>query len=287
MEECIEVFIAQCRCQNFYALVLLVHMNGTKDGAIRNLLSQFRKLLQEFLFRNLTEDVLAKEAAHFFQFIGDCRIFISQICVVSAAVNDAKRISCFSKVEVDLLDLWLCGILKVNVNQAANTGCHLIHQTAGLAEVNIFGILANLCDLYSRQLFVIEQFVQNGTEQHLKGSRGTEAAAGKNRGTDSCIKTFQFCPLLGKAGSDAANQSRCGVLFFFTDSQIIQGNLNSRITLGLHTDDVAAIKADICNGFQIHRGCENAAALVIGMVTTDFRSARSREYKVFFHNRKS
>ena len=284
MEECIEIFITQSGCQNFYTLILLVHMDGTEDSAVRNMLSQFRQLLQKFLLGNLTKDILTEESAHFFQLIGDCSVFIRQICVVSAAVNDAKCISCFGKIKVDLLDLGLFGILKVNVNQAAHAGCHLIHQTTGLAEVYVLSVLADLCDLYSGQLCVIEQFIQNGTEQHLKCCRGTEAAAGKNRGTDRCIKTFQFGTLLGKAGGNAANQSRCGVLFFFPDRQVIQRNLNSRIAFGLYTDDVAAIEADICNGFQIHRGCENAAVLVIGMVSTDFRSARGREYKVFFHN---
>lgn len=46
---------------------------------------------------------------------------------------------------------------------------------------------------------------------------------------------------------------------------------------------IGTVQPDICNCFQIHRGCENAATLVIGMISANLRSSGSGEYIVFFH----
>lgn len=68
------------------------------------------------------------------------------------------------------------------------------------------------------------------------------------------------------------------------DRQVILIHLDGGIAFRLDPDIVGSIQPDIGHRFQIHRGCENAAALVISMVSTDFRSAVSGEYIVFFHN---
>ena len=203
--------------------------------------------------------------------------------MIRATVDDAQGVASFGKVKIDLLNDRLFRILEVDVNQTANRGCHLIHQAAGFAEVDSFCILPNLGDFNSGQLLVEEQLIQDGTEQNLKGCRGAETAARKDCRIYHRIKTFQFSTSLDKAGSNTTDQRGGGVLFFLMDGQVIQVNFNGGIAFRLDPDIVGTVQPDIGYGFQIHRGCENAAALVIGMVSTDFRSAGSGEYVVFFH----
>ena len=156
-------------------------------------------------------------------------IFIRQVCVIRATVDDAQGVASFGKVKIDFLNDRLFRILEVDVNQTANAGCHLIHQAAGFAEVDIFCILPNLSNLNSGQLLVEEQLIQDGTEQNLKGCRGAETAAGKDCRVYYRIKAFQLGISLDEAGSNTTDQSGGSVLFFFMDGQVIQINFNGGI----------------------------------------------------------
>ena len=93
MEESVEIFIPQSSCLNLYALILLINMDCPENAAICNVFSQFRKLLIELFLRNLSQNFFSKELTDLLQFIGDSCIFISEICVVSAAVDATATIS--------------------------------------------------------------------------------------------------------------------------------------------------------------------------------------------------
>ena len=66
---------------------------------------------------------------------------------------------------------------KVDGDDVAHAGSHLVHQTAGLAKVDILRPLADLCDGDGGDLFGHEAVVQDHADQHLKGGRGRNAAA--------------------------------------------------------------------------------------------------------------
>ena len=58
----------------------------------------------------------------------------------------------------------------------------LIHQPAGLAEVFIFGILADLGKLHRGAAARPEQFIEHGAAEHLERCGGAEPAAPRNGG---------------------------------------------------------------------------------------------------------
>ena len=57
------------------------------------------------------------------------------------------------------------------------------------------------------------------------------------------------------------------------NTQVCQIHFEGRIALRLNQDLVRPVQGHVCNGFQIHRRCENTALLVICMVASDLRSA--------------
>ena len=64
------------------------------------------------------------------------------------------------------------GIREINGDNVADRRCHLVHQSAGFAEIFIFGKLSNLGDLYCVGGAVIVAFAQNSTYQHLECGGG-------------------------------------------------------------------------------------------------------------------
>ena len=60
---------------------------------------------------------------------------------------------------------------KIDADDVADGGGRLIHQAAGFSEVDVFGILADLRDLRSRQSAAAE-VVQDHTDEDLERRRG-------------------------------------------------------------------------------------------------------------------
>ena len=198
--------------------------------------------------------------------------------MIRAAINNAQGISCFLEIKVNPFHSGVIRIFKVDEHQVANRGSHLIHQPTRLTKVYIFRILSDLCNLNGRHLMIEEQFVQNGSHQNFKGCRRAQTAAGQNVGMNFRIKALKLCTLMGKGRCNTPNQGCRAILFILTDRKIIQLHNDFRIAFGANPDAVGTVQRYFCYGFQIHRGCENAAVLVVGMVAADFRAAGSREH---------
>ena len=74
-------------------------------------------------------------------------------------VDDAERMAAVGKVKVDLFDDGLLGIRKVDEHEPADRGRHLVHEARGLSEIDVLGVLADLCNLDGRELVLKEQTV--------------------------------------------------------------------------------------------------------------------------------
>ena len=155
-------------------------MDGPQDGTVRNLPSQIWQSLHKFFFADFSQNILSKEIANLFQLTGNGRVLISEIGVVSTAVNDAQGMASLFKIKLDALNLGMIRISEVDIDHAAHGGSRLIHQAAWLAEVHIFGILADLSDFHRAELPIKEQLVADGAHQHLKSGRRAQSAARKN-----------------------------------------------------------------------------------------------------------
>ena len=214
-----------------HPLVLLIEMNGSEDRSVRYPVPQFRQRSKEIRLRDVPQNFFPKECADPFHLTRDGGVFLRQIRMVSAAVDDAQGVTRSGKVMVDPLHHRAVRVMKIDEHHAAHTGCRLIHQAAGFSEIHIFRILTHLGNLHSRELLIKEQLIANRSNQHFKSRRGTETAAREYAGTHTGIKALQLRPLLGKCRRHAPNQGCSGIFLRFMHRQVIQGYLNNRVSL--------------------------------------------------------
>ena len=116
--------------------------------------------------------------------------------MVCTGVQNAQRQAGLGKVHLHRLHVGVCLVGKVDGDNVAHAGGHLIHQTTGLAKVHIFSPLADLCNGNGGDFFIHEAVVQNHTDQHLKCGRGRNAAALGHIGGNVHVQTGQLCAAL-------------------------------------------------------------------------------------------
>ena len=163
----------------------------------------FRRDLSEHFFAEITADLL--------HFAGDGGVFVGEICVAGPGIDDAKGVAAGRKIKGCGADRRCGGIQEINAYQTTYGRGGLIHQSAGLAKIDIFRILANLGHLGCRDLAAAEQMVQDGAHQHLKSGRGAKSGSGQHRGGAVGVKAAELVAQLGEPGGDATHQSGGGV----------------------------------------------------------------------------
>ena len=87
--------------------------------------SQIWQSLHKFFFADFSQNILSKEIANLFQLTGNGRVLISEIGVVSTAVNDAQGMASLFKIKLDALNLGMIRISEVDIDHAAHGGSRL------------------------------------------------------------------------------------------------------------------------------------------------------------------
>ena len=193
--------------------------------------------------------------------------------MVCTGVQNAQCQTCLGKVHLHRLHVGVCLVGKVDGDNVAHAGGHLIHQTTGLAKVDIFSPLADLRNGNGGDLFSHEAVVQNHADQHLKGGRGRNAAAlGHVRGNVH-VQTGQLCAALTEGLALAAQQGSGGVLLLLAGSQVIKVDDAQVVALALYAQLVQAVGGGSSDHVNVHAACQYTAMLVVGMVAADLGAA--------------
>ena len=146
-------------------------MQRAQNGAVAQLFAQGGDDLQHRLKVCLTQLRDAHFVCDGVHLVRHGGIFVRQVGMVAADIHDAQRIAGRGKIEIELFDHRLFGVGKVDGDDAADRGSHLIEQSARLAEIDIFGILGDLGDVLGRHLAVVAQMAQNDADEHFKRRR--------------------------------------------------------------------------------------------------------------------
>ena len=127
-----------------------------------------------------------------------------------------------------------------------------------------------------------EQFVEHRPHQHLKSGGGAEAAALGDGGGHIHVQTPapQGTAQLLHLGRHAPDQRRRGVFLPLLRSQLPKGYLRHGIALRQHADNAAVGDGCRRQNVQVHGGGQNAAPLMIGVVTAQLRAARRAEQRL-------
>ena len=247
-------------------------MHGAQRGAVARGGADLAQTGEKGVLIHFAQYGLAEDGGDGLHLARDGGVLVGQVGVVGAAVDDAQGVAKGREIELQMLDDGLRGVGKVDRDDAADGGGHLIHQAAGLAEILVFDLLPEPGDLDGVQARAAEP-TGDRPQQHLKGGRGGETAARQHRGADIGVKA-RLEP--GKGG-DAADQGGGGPEFPGADGQIVQRDLAEGITLGEDTDHALAVLGDGGHGLQIDGPGQDPAELMVGVVAADLGAARRGE----------
>ena len=145
--------------------------------------------------------------------------------MAGAGVHDAQGVAGLGEVVVHLPHHGSGGVGKVDGHRAAHGGAHLVHQTAGLAEVDVLGILADLGDLNGGEGVLTEEVIENVAHQHLVGGGGGQAGAGQHAGGSPGVKAAHLVAHLLDLGRHAPDQGGGGVALLGAGEQLVQFHL--------------------------------------------------------------
>ena len=197
--------------------------------------------------------------------------------MAGTGVDDAQGMTAGGEVKIHGVNHRGIFLEEVDGHQVAHGGSHLIHQTAGLAEEHVLGVLTNLGNLRLGYPGIKEQMVDDGANQHLEGSRGAEAGAGQHRGGAVGIEALHLAAQLMEPGSNAPNQSGGGVDFLCHRLQLVELYHTHGVALGENPDFLRAVAPYCRQCVQIDGGCQHPSPLVVGVVAANFRAAGGGE----------
>lgn len=178
------------------------------------------------------------------------------------------------KIEVQPLHLRLFRVGKVDGDDVADRRGRLIHQAAGLSEIDVLRILADLRDLHRCGGRSVEKHVDDRPQQHLKGRGAGKSAARQHRRGHIGVKALELTSELREPRRYAAHQRRRRVLLLRAHSQLVQRHLTQGIPLRQDADRVPAIFSDRRARIEIDRRRQHTAVLMIGVIAAQLCPSR-------------
>ena len=158
----------QCLGLQGNPLVIGIEVQGPQDCTIAGFPTDSCQGLDEIGFRHFAQMVFAKTGRYGFHLCWDRGVFVGEVTMVGAAVDDAQRQSRMGEIKRHRFNNGLGRITKIDRNNPANRRGHLVHQATGLAVVDIFCILADLGDGHWVDLAVGKQRIDDVTNQDFE-----------------------------------------------------------------------------------------------------------------------
>ena len=207
------------------ALVLRKEMDGAQDGTVADLSPQLRDRRAELSFGHVAQDGFAEECGNRSHFKGNRGVFVRQVGMVRARVDDAERVPRLREIIIDLVHLGAFDIREVNRDRRSDRRRHLVHQPAGLPKIHILGILSNLRQLHRRQRVMAEQVADDNAHHHLIRRRGRQTGAAEYIGADVSVEAADGIAQAGNLGGNAAHQRRRRIALALVRDEVGQRDL--------------------------------------------------------------
>ena len=248
-------------------------MESAQNGAVAALSAALRQVGKEGLERYIAQNFAAADRCHSAAVSRDGGILVGQVGVVCTGIQDAEREAGLGEIDLHRLDHGVGRVGKINGDDVAHAGSHLVHQAAGLAEVDVLCPLADLGDGDGGDLFGHEAVVQDDADQHLEGGRGRDAAALGHVGGNVDIQTGEAGPALLEGLALAAQDGGAGVFLFLAGRQVGQVDDAQVIALALDAQLVQAVGGGGCDHINVDAAGQHTAVLVVGVVAADLGAA--------------
>ena len=166
---------------------------------------------------------------------------------------------------------------KIHGDDPSHGAGELVHESAGLAEVDVLRVLAHLGHLDGGEGPAAEEVVGDGAHEHLEGGGGAQAAAPEDPGGGIGVKAGDGIPQLLHPGRDAPDQGHGVPHLLLVDGQVVQVHLRDAVVAGLDPDDPAFVGDHAGDGVQVHAGAQAVAPLMVGVIPAQLRAPRRGE----------
>ena len=252
-------------------------MESPQHGTVAAAYPQGGKLRTELLLGHIPQELLAEVGGHGAHFLGNFGVVVGEVGMAGAGVHNAQGVARLGEVVVYLPHHRGGGVGEVNGHRAAHGGAHLVHQAAGLAEVDVLSVLADLGDLNGGKGTLTEEMVDDVAHQHLVGGGGGQAGTGQHAGSGPGVKAAHLMAQLLNLGRHAPHQSGGGVALLRAGEQLVQFYFQGGVALGDDADDIQAVGSGAADHVQIHAAAQHMAVLMVGVVAADLGAAGAAE----------
>ena len=220
----------------------------------------------ELIKAYIPQDLPAKAGGHLAHLLGDGGIVGGEIGVAGPGVDDAQGVAKAAEIHLHPPQIRVVGILEVNDDHAAGGTGHLVHEAAGLAEVDIFRVLPYLGKLCGGEGPAAEKLVHDGGGKNLKGGGGAQTAAPEDPGGGVGVESPHGIAQLSKPGGHPTKKGDrvAGLLFFHGEVRKI--HLRQAVMAGFDADGLAVVGYHAGNGVQVDAGGQAVAVLMVGVV---------------------
>ena len=255
--------------------VLPEEVGRPQAGAVPALGAQGGQAGPEVLLPHLAQHFAAvKAGGHRLHLAADGGKLGGQLAVAAPGVGHAQAHPLRQQpLGMDLFHARGLGVLEVGEDHPAQRAGQLVQQAAGLAEVDVFGVLAQTGHLGRRQA-AAELAVHDGAHPHLKGRRAGQPRAPQHIaggvGVVAAHLPAHRAETLGKAPDQAG---RVGGLPALQVGLVQVYHVQLVEPPGLDPYVAVVVLGGHCHQVQPHRRRQAVAVLVVGVVAAQLSPA--------------
>ena len=198
-----------------------------------------------------------------------------------SCIYDNKFVTKFTEGKIKLAVFQIISVREIKENRSAYCTSHLIHHSGCFVPVYILCILSNLCIIIERHFTVIEEVINDRTDQHLKRCRRADTCCCDNVCAHICIKSCSFESILLCTFHHSCHKCCC-TFFVVIFAELCKVNYDLiSVTFACNMNYLGSIRISGTNRIKINTSCNYFTAIVICMVTDDLRSSRCCEIFCF------
>ena len=249
-------------------------MDAAQYGPVSKFGAQRRDLTVEIFFADFAQARMPEFCGNCLHLAGDGGVIVGRCGMIGSDFHKHQPVSVLFEIEFELLRFGMSDILKVHEGKSTQAHGCLVHETAGLAVVVIFGSLTHLRKGDGVDGGGRPECLHGSADGRLDGSRARKPATGGDRAGHSKVKSCRNGSRCGNLVCHSAHKACCSALFFFYDFEGVERDLEGFIPFGSNAHDVGAVCAGDAVNCHVEGRSDNVPTFVIGMITRYFGTSR-------------
>ena len=184
-----------------------------------------------------------------------------------------------AKIKRDAQNVRAFTVGKIDLRDAAERTCGLIHQSARLAEIVALRALTDACECERVHTSAVIKCGEDRAGENFKRRRGREPTSGGHKRMDAGAKASDAKPFRSKPCRNAADERGGRAGLGFPRHEIVERYVHASKPLGDDLHSVVRCGRGGRGNVPRDRGAKHDAELVIGVVSGKLRAPRGTQQK--------